>query len=311
MQADGGSVLIGPGDNGIRLDRFVSSVSGVSRNRVQQLIADGLVTVNGGPARKNHRVATGEKITWGVPLAAPEDVVPQALDLDVVFQDSSLVVIDKPAGMVMYPGPGHPADTLLNALLWRYPQMSGVGGRGRPGIFHRLDRDTSGLVAVALSDEAYAAMVDKMQNREVERVYLALVGGDITADRGTIDAPMSRSRGDRKKMAVDRIAGRRAVSNFEVKERFALGYNLLEVSLETGRTHQIRVHLSHVGHPVVGDREYSGGREGKQLGLSRQFLHACRLRFTHPVTGEPMEFTSNLPPDLAEILERLRSVSAT
>ncbi|MBU4194049.1 MAG: RluA family pseudouridine synthase [Actinobacteria bacterium] len=307
MEAGGGSITVEPCDGNIRLDRFVSSHAGVSRNKVQQLITGGLVLVNGRPARKNHRVDPGEEITWKLPSWRPEEVIPQPIELDVVHEDSLVAVIDKPAGMVMYPGPGHQKDTLLNALLNRYPEMSCVGGMGRQGIFHRLDRDTSGLVAVALRKEAFTVMVEKIKDRQVERVYTALVSGDISADRGTIDAPMGRSKGNRKKMAVERNAGRRAVSHFEVKERFNQGFNLVEVSLETGRTHQIRVHFAHVGHPVVGDREYSGARTGKQLGLERQFLHACRLGFTHPETGEPLQFHSGLPKDLTEALRLLRS----
>lgn len=307
MEAVGGSVTVGPGDSGVRLDSFVSSSAGVSRNRAQGLIAEGMVLVDGMPAKKKHRLNTGEKIAWELPPPRPNEVIGQPIELDVVYQDDSLAVINKPAGMVMYPGPGHEKDTLLNALLDRYPKISGVGGTGRQGIFHRLDRDTSGLVAVALTEEAFSLMVKKVKDRKVERIYIALVSGDIAAERGTIDAPIGRSRGNRKKMAVDRLAGRRAVSHFVVTERFGKEFNLVEVALETGRTHQIRVHFAHIGHPVVGDREYSGGRSGKGLGLERQFLHACRLSFNHPLTGEPLNLHSELPKDLTETLERLRS----
>ncbi len=307
MEAGSGSVTVEPGDRGVRLDSFVSSRAGISRNRAQRLIADGMVLVDGMPARKKHRLNTGEKITWEFPPPRPNEIIGQPIELDVVYEDDSLVVIDKPAGMVMYPGPGHQKDTLLNALLDRYPKISSVGGMGRQGIFHRLDRHTSGLVAVALTEEVFALMVEKVKDRKVERVYTALVSGDISAKRGTINAPMGRSKGNRKKMAVDRLAGRRAVSHFVVRERFGKEFNLVEVSLETGRTHQIRVHFAHIGHPVVGDREYSGGKAGKGLGLERQFLHACRLSFNHPLTGEPLHLHSELPNDLTETLERLRS----
>jgi 23S rRNA pseudouridine1911/1915/1917 synthase len=224
-----------------------------------------------------------------------------------VFEDEHLLVVDKPAGMVMYPGPGHPSGTLVNALLARYPDIEGVGGRGRPGVFHRLDGGTSGLVAVARTEEAFRAMVDKMKDRDVERTYLALLVGSPFAQEGTIDLPMGRSRGNRKRMAVDRAAGRRAVSRFTVKERFGLDYALVEVRLETGRTHQIRVHFSHIGHPVAGDPEYSRGRSARALGLDRQFLHACRLAFDHPVTGESLCLGSPLPEDLESVLESLRA----
>jgi 23S rRNA pseudouridine1911/1915/1917 synthase len=301
-----GSVAAGEIDQGTRLDTFLSSHSGLSRNRAQKLIGEGRVLVDGQAARKNHLVSAGEKVTWELPPSEPEEVVPQTLPVTVVFEDEYLVVVDKPADMVMYPGPGHPSDTLLNALLALYPDISGVGGRGRPGVFHRLDRGTSGLVTVARTEESYLAMVEKMSERQVERTYIALVVGSVPAETGTIDAPMGRSRGNRKRMSVDRTAGRRAVSRFKVTERFGNDFTLVEVSLETGRTHQIRVHFTHIGHPVAGDPEYSRGRASRRLGLDRQFLHAFRLKFEHPFTGESLEFTAGLPEDLCLVLEELR-----
>lgn len=305
-EAFGGTVRVESGDTDKRIDVFIASVTGLSRNRVQSLISEGHVLVNGKPARKNHLLAPLEEVAWEIPPPEPEDVEPQEIPLRVVFEDESLAVIDKPAGMVMYPGPGHRDNTLLNALLSRYPHIAGVGGSGRPGIFHRLDRDTSGLVAVALREDSFREMVRKVKEREVDRRYLALLTGDIPSDNGTIDAPMGRSTGDRKRMAVKRSGGRRAVSNFTVRERFDKGYTLVEVSLDTGRTHQIRVHFAHAGYPVAGDPEYSRGRARRELGLQRQFLHACRLSFNHPLSGGPMEFTSTLPEDLSEVLDRLR-----
>jgi len=301
-----GSATAGHADEGERLDIFITEHAGISRSRAQKLISDGHVLVGGEPGRKNHALSSGESVSWEVPPPEPEDIVPQEIPLLIVYEDEHIIVIDKPADMVMYPGPGHPSGTLLNALLARYPELVGVGGRGRPGVFHRLDRGTSGLVAVARNEQAYSAMVEKMQARQVERVYLALVVGSIPAQTGTIDAPMGRSRGNRKRMAVDQYAGRRAVSTFEVLERFDSDFTLVEVALETGRTHQIRVHFSHIGHPVAGDLEYSRGRSARQLGLDRQFLHARRLSFDHPVTGERMVFDSELPADLEGVLEGLR-----
>jgi len=301
-----GSATAGHADEGERLDIFITEHAGISRSRAQKLISDGHVLVGGEPGRKNHALSSGESVSWEVPPPEPEDIVPQEIPLLIVYEDEHIIVIDKPADMVMYPGPGHPSGTLLNALLARYPELVGVGGRGRPGVFHRLDRGTSGLVAVARNEKAYSAMVEKMQARQVERVYLALVVGSIPAQTGTIDAPMGRSRGNRKRMAVDQYAGRRAVSTFEVLERFDSDFTLVEVALETGRTHQIRVHFSHIGHPVAGDPEYSRGRSARQLGLDRQFLHARRLSFDHPVTGERMVFDSELPADLEGVLEGLR-----
>lgn len=301
-----GSVTAGAVDEGKRLDTFVSAHSGLSRNRVQKLIGEGRVLVEGQVARKNHLLSAREKISWELPAPEPEEVIPQYMPITVVYEDEHLIVVDKPADMVMYPGPGHRSDTLLNALLALYPDISGVGGRGRPGVFHRLDRGTSGLVTVARTEEAYRAMVEKMSERQVARTYIALAVGSIPVETGTIDAPMGRSRGNRKRMSVDRMAGRRAISRFKVTERFGNDFTLVEVSLETGRTHQIRVHFTHIGHPVAGDPEYSRGRASRRLGLDRQFLHACRLKFDHPFTGESMEFSSELPEDLRGVLEELR-----
>jgi 23S rRNA pseudouridine1911/1915/1917 synthase len=302
-----GTATAGPADEGERLDIFLATRAGISRSRAQKLIAGGLTSVNGLPGHKNHPLAPGDLITWEVPEPEPEDIVPEDIPLNIVYEDAHLIVIDKPAEMVMYPGPGHSSGTLLNALLARYPDIEGVGGKGRPGVVHRLDRGTSGLVAVARTEQAYTAMVEKIRAREVERTYIALVVGSIPAEAGTIDAPMGRSRGNRKKMAVDMYAGRRAVSTFKVLERFGGEFTLVQVSLETGRTHQIRVHFSHIGHPVAGDAEYSRGKAARQLGLQRQFLHAHRLKFMHPVTGELMDFTSDLPDDLAEVRSDLRN----
>lgn len=309
MSEGKGSVRIEPADEGKRLDVFLASRTGLSRNRVQGLISDGHVSLDGKPARKNQVLGSAEEVTWEIPPPEPDEVVPEQIALNLVYEDESIVVIDKPAGMVMYPGPGHSGNTLLNAIISRYPDIAGVGGAGRPGIFHRLDRDTSGLVAVARTEDVYLEMVEKLRNREVEREYLALVTGEITGERGKIDAPMGRSVTNRKRMAVRQYDGRCAVTKFKVVERFTLGYTLVEVSLETGRTHQIRVHFSHIGNPVAGDPEYSRGRGKRELGLSRQFLHAFRLRFSHPVTGAPLQFKSELPDDLKQVLDYLRSAS--
>lgn len=301
-----GSASAGHSEAGHRLDVFLASRSGLTRSRAQKLIADGLVSVDDRTARKNHHMSRGEEVHWEVPAPEPEDIAAEDIPLNVVYEDEHLVVVDKPAGLVMYPGAGHPSGTLINALVARYPDIAGVGGKGRPGVFHRLDGGTSGLVAVARTQEAFQAMVALVQERKVERVYLALACGSVPAETGTIDAPMARSRANRKRMAVDRFAGRRAVSAFKVLERFGDDFTFVEVTLETGRTHQIRVHFAHIGHPVAGDPEYSRGKAGKALGLQRQFLHAYRLSFDHPITGERLEFSSDLPDDLARALESLR-----
>lgn len=298
--------LVGAGEAGERLDTFLARETGISRNRVQSMIASGLVSVDGQIARKKHLLCESETVEWTVPAPRAEDMAPQEMCLEVMYEDEDVIVIDKPAGLVMYPGPGHPSETLANALLARHPDMAGVGGKGRPGVFHRIDKDTSGLVAVALSQRAYDAMVEELRDRVVERVYTALVVGDIAAEVGTIDAPMGRSPRDRKKMAVTPNGGLRAVTHFKVLERFDRDYTLVEAKLDTGRTHQIRVHFAYIGHAVAGDQEYSRGKAPKELDLERQFLHASRLSFDHPVTGETLEFSSGLPADLLETLSNVR-----
>ncbi len=302
---DRGSASVSAAEEGERLDTLVSRLAGVSRTLAQKLIGDGLVLVDGSPAKKNHHVQEGESLFWEVPPPAPAELAAQDIPLHIVYEDEHLVVVDKPADMVMYPGPGHGSNTLVNALLSRYPDITGVGGRGRPGVFHRLDRGTSGLVAVARTAEAFDAMVEMMKERRVRREYLALVVGSVPADSGTIDAPMGRSRTNRKRMSVDRTGGRRAVSRFEVQQRFADEYTLVRVCLETGRTHQIRVHFRHIGHPVAGDPEYSRGKSSRHLELERQFLHAYRLAFDHPVTGEVLDLRCDLPEDLEVVLTAL------
>lgn len=308
MSSEGRSAEVEPGAEAERLDVFVSRVAGVSRNRAQMMIAGGLVLVDGEPARKNHCVAPGETVRWEPGRDHLVDIAGQDLPLNVVFEDSDVVVIDKPAGMVMYPGPGHPSQTVLNALLFRYPDIRKVGSEGRPGVFHRLDKGTSGLVAFAVSARAYERMVIQIQDRQVVRGYTALVSGSIPCEAGTIDAPMARSRKDRKRMAVDVATGREAVTTFEVSERFGADFTLMDVRLQTGRTHQIRVHFAHIGHPVTGDPEYSRRtRASKWLGLDRQFLHASKLAFAHPISGEPLSFASELPGDLSRALDALRA----
>ncbi|MBN2168582.1 MAG: RluA family pseudouridine synthase [Actinobacteria bacterium] len=306
MDKNYGTFQTGADDAGGRIDVFLSERLEISRSRAQSLIAGGLILINGTHARKNRVLSCGDRVDWEFPEQEGAGVVPEAIEIDIAYEDEHIVVIDKRAGLVMYPGPGHSTGTLLNSLIMKYPEMNDVGGKGRSGIFHRLDKDTSGLVAVARTEEAYQAMVRKMKAREVERKYTALVIGSIPADNGTIDAPVGRSRGDRKKMSVDRYSGKRAVSRFKVTERFPQGFTLLSVSLETGRTHQIRVHFSHIGFPVVGDCDYSGSKAGKELGLDRQFLHASELRFERPISSGNINLKSALPNDLSTVIRALR-----
>lgn len=302
------SLVVGAGEEG-RLDRFVAHRLGLSRTRVQGLVAQGWVQVDGRPPRKSERLEEGAVVTVHVPPAEPVEIVPEDIPLVVVHEDAELLVVDKPAGMVVHPAPGHRSGTLVNALLHHVRDLSGVGGRLRPGIVHRLDRDTSGLLVVAKSDGAHLALSDALRRRRVKRLYRAACWGHLPEPLTTVDAPIGRDPRDRKRMAVVE-AGRRAVSRVRVRERW-LRADLLDVALQTGRTHQIRVHLAHLGHPVVGDRVYGAGwvrgmggageRWARELDrrVPRHFLHAAELVFDHPATGERMRFVSPLPADLA------------
>ena len=288
---------------GERLDRVVALMSEVSRSVAARMIDEGAVTVDGVVATSgSFRVAVGSSVEAVLP--APLDPRPAAdstVKFAVVYEDSHVVVVDKPADLVVHPGAGHQDQTLVNGLVARYPELASVGQPHRPGIVHRLDRTTSGLLVVARSPEAYSELVAQMSAHEPERIYKALVWGRLDTDHGTIEAPIGRSPRHPTRMAVvDR--GRPARTHYEVIDRFTnpRETSLLSCRLETGRTHQIRVHLRAIGHPVVGDRAYDGGRPG--IELERPFLHACELRFRHPVTSERIELESPLPNDLASTL---------
>jgi len=310
------SLVVEPGEGG-RLDRFVSDRLELSRTRVQALLADGRIQIDGRPARKSEAVQPGMRIDVVVPPPAAVDIPAEDLPLDVVFQDDQLVVVNKAAGMVVHPAPGHRTGTLVNALQWHIRDLSGVGGRLRPGIVHRLDRDTSGLLVVAKTDAAHHALADALRKRKVKRIYLAAAWGHLAESPMTIDAPIARDRKDRKRMAVS-SAGRASITKVRVRERWDRA-DLLDVALRTGRTHQIRVHLAHVGHPVVGDAVYGSGWERGMGGPSRAwanelfrrtprlFLHAAELAFDHPVTGRPMRFQAPLPEDLAAVADWARA----
>jgi 23S rRNA pseudouridine1911/1915/1917 synthase len=291
---------------GDRIDRALSFLTGWPRAAVQQLIEDGAVTVDGNVVAKSHRLREGSVVDV---LAEPdlETSVPPAPEpavaVDVRFADADVVVVAKPAGLVVHPGAGHAGGTLVNGLLARFPQIATVGDPSRPGIVHRLDRDTSGLLVVARSTVAYESLVGQLGRRSVERLYAALVWGVPSAPRGVIDAPIGRSDSRRTRMAV-RSAGKEARTGYHVIETFETPRcSRLECKLETGRTHQIRVHLAAIGHPVVGDPSYGGARE--QIALARPFLHAATLGFEHPVTGEALRFEDPLPPDLQAVLDDL------
>jgi 23S rRNA pseudouridine1911/1915/1917 synthase len=299
------------GDPGQRLDVYLASCLPLSRSRAAQLVEAGHVLINGAPPRKRDVPRDGDVLTVRLPPPEPSPIGAEPIPLEIVFQDADLLVIDKPAGMVVHPAPGHRGGTLVNALLHAVGDLSGIGGVLRPGIVHRLDKDTSGLLIVAKHDEAHRALADALRHREIRRRYLAAAWGHIPEPILTVDAPIGRSPVDRKRMAVT-DEGRRAVTRFRRVESWPAA-DLVQAQLETGRTHQIRVHLQHLGHPVVGDRTYAVGRERGFSGRSRawalelarrtrrQFLHAAELRFTHPRTHEEMTFESPLPPDLEAV----------
>jgi 23S rRNA pseudouridine1911/1915/1917 synthase len=303
-----------------RLDAFLAGhFPDLSRNRIESLLADGRVLVNGAVPRKSYRPAGGDIIEVEVPAAVGSGVAAEDIPLRIVHEDGDLLVIDKPAGLVVHPAPGHGSGTLVNALLHHASGLSGIGGVLRPGTVHRLDKDTSGLMLVAKHDAAHRALADALKRREVRRVYLAASWGHLSSDTLEVDAPIARARNDRKRMAVV-PEGRSALTRFRRLARWRAA-DLLQAELESGRTHQIRVHLAHVGHPVVGDAVYGAGAlrgvSGPQRGwaaqfakrVGRQFLHASELRFVHPGTGSAMTFRSELPPDLAEAAEWAESTS--
>jgi 23S rRNA pseudouridine1911/1915/1917 synthase len=287
---------------GARLDRFLSELPEVgSRAAAERLLAAGAVAVDGStPRAKSHRLAGGEELELELPARARSELVPESMDLRIAYEDEHLLVVDKPAGVVVHPAPGHSAGTLVHGLLGR----AAAGGEEpeRPGIVHRLDRDTSGLLVVARSDEAHRRLQLLIRRRAVEREYLALVRGRPRSRSGRIEAPIGRDRHDATRHSLDTATPRAAVTHFEVRELLR-EHALLRVTLETGRTHQIRVHLAAIDLPVSGDPLY--GVEA-DLGLERQFLHAARLAFPHPMTGDPVEATSPLPPDLEAALARAR-----
>jgi 23S rRNA pseudouridine1911/1915/1917 synthase len=291
---------------GDRVDRALSFLTGWPRAAVQQLVDDGAVLVDGQPVAKSHRLHEGSVLEVLAEPPLDSDVRPApdaAVSVDVRFADDDVVVVAKPAGLVMHPGAGNATGTLVNGLLALYPEIEDIGDAMRPGIVHRLDRDTSGLVMIARSPLAFERLVEQLSARTVERVYAALVWGELASPRGMIDAPIGRSGARRTRMAV-RDAGKPARTEYKVLQMFSQPRcSRLECRLETGRTHQIRVHLSAIGHPVVGDGTYGGSRES--IPLSRPFLHAGTLGFDHPVSGARMRFEEPLPAELVAVLDRL------
>ena len=291
---------------GVRLDAFLSADGALTRSQAARLIAEGRVRVNGKPAAKSARLSGGETVTVDVPQLRETALPPQDIPLAVVYEDDDVLVVNQPTGLVVHPAPGHPDGTLVNALLHHCgDSLSGIGGEKRPGIVHRIDRDTSGLIIAAKNDAAHLALSAQLKDHSLSRTYECLVTGNMKQDSGTVDAPIGRSSADRKKMAVV-PTGRRAVTHWEVVARYP-GVTHLRCRLETGRTHQIRVHMAYIGHPILGDTVY--GAKKPVPGLTGQCLHATGLRFVHPRTGEPVELHCPLPPEFTAMLQKLQNKS--
>jgi 23S rRNA pseudouridine1911/1915/1917 synthase len=289
--------------DGERLDRLIAiRLPDLSRAMAQRLVKTAAVTVNGQPSKPSYRVQVGDTVVVRVPAEMPEPIAPEDIPLDIVYEDDTLLLVNKPAGMVVHPGPGHTRGTLVNAVLAHCPQTASVGGPERAGIVHRLDKDTSGLILIAKDEETRAALQRQFKRRQVAKTYLALVEDQVQPREGVIEVPVGRDKRQRKRMAVVR-RGREARTVYRAIEYFG-DHTLLEVRPYTGRTHQVRLHLAWLGYPVVGDAVY--GRRRQRLLPERHFLHAARLRFTHPATGKEVEFEAPLPSELAAVLEQLR-----
>lgn len=289
---------------GVRLDKALADLTELSRSVANEQIKAGQVLVNGQAKKAKYTVQAGDVLAYQVPEVEEVDYVAEDIPLDIVYQDEDVAVVNKPQGMVVHPSAGHTSGTLVNALLYHVKDLSGINGVLRPGIVHRIDKDTSGLLMIAKNDEAHTKLAEELKAKKSLRKYIAIVHGNLPNDRGMIEAPIGRSEKDRKKQAVT-AKGKEAVTRFQVLERFG-DYTLVELALETGRTHQIRVHMAYIGHPVAGDEAYGPRKTLKGHG---QFLHAQTLGFTHPRTGELVEFTAEAPAIFQETLEKLRQAA--
>ena len=292
---------------GERADAFLArTVPDLTRSAAQRLLEEGAVTVNGVAVKKNYKTNPGDQVVFTLPDPEPIDVQPQDIPLDVVFEDDDVIVVNKPVGLVVHPAPGHPDGTLVNALLYHCgSSLSGINGAIRPGIVHRIDRDTSGLIIAAKNDFAHVKLAEQLQDHTLARTYRCIVTGNLREDTGTVNAPIGRCPTDRKKMAVV-AGGRNAVTHWTVLERYP-GVNYVECRLETGRTHQIRVHMAYIGHPILGDTVY--GNKKPVPGLQGQCLHAVGLKFIHPRTGELVELTCGLPEEFEKLLKKYRNMA--
>lgn len=287
-----------------RIDALLAqNVPELTRSAAQRLLEAGAVSVDGRVVKKNHKCSAGERIELILPETQETELRPQDIPLDIVYEDEDVVVVNKPRGMVVHPAPGHPDATLVNALMYHCgDSLSGIGGEKRPGIVHRIDKDTSGLLIAAKNDAAHLHLSAQLSDRSLSRVYEAVVRGNFREERGTVNAPIGRHPTDRKKMAVTDRNSRAAVTHWEVIARYR-GYTHIRCRLETGRTHQIRVHMAHIGHPLLGDQVY--GAPSPDKGLEGQCLHARELKFIHPRTGEPVHIQTELPPYFLDVLNKL------
>ncbi|MEC9487973.1 MAG: RluA family pseudouridine synthase [Halanaerobium sp.] len=296
-------IQVEEGIKDIRLDKYLADkIPGLSRSYLQTLIKDGQVLVGGEEQKPSYRVSTGEEVKVTIPPPKEMELEPEQMELDILYEDEDLIVINKKPGLVVHPAPGNYDSTLVNALLYHCDDLSGIGGVQRPGIVHRLDKDTTGVIVVAKNDHTHRALRKQFKTREVEKKYLAVVHGYLTHKRGKIVAPIGRDPNDRKKMAVSKD-GREAISIYQVVEELA-GYSNLEIEIKTGRTHQIRVHLSYLNHPVVGDKKYSS--HPVPPGINRQLLHAWKLSLRHPGTGRLLTIEAPIPGDMEGFLKEMR-----
>ena len=288
-----------------RLDKFLSvMLPDQSRSYLQKIIKDGNVLVNGEPKKSSYRLEDGDEVTADLPELQSPDIEPENIPLDILYEDADVIVVNKPQGMVVHPAPGHTSGTLVNALMFHCgDELSGINGEKRPGIVHRIDKDTSGVLMVAKNDMAHQSLAAQLAEHSITRKYNAVVYNGFTEDEGTVDEPIGRNPQDRKKMAVTQKHSRHAVTHYRVIERMEK-FTLIEAQLETGRTHQIRVHMTYIGHPLLGDMVY--GPKKQPIHLEGQALHARVLGFIHPRTGEYLEFEAPLPPYFEALLERLR-----
>jgi len=296
-------------EDSIRIDAYLSKENReLSRTMIQKLIEEGNVLVNNNKVKASYKVALNDKIDVNIPEAKEIELKPEKIDLNVIYEDNDIIVINKPKGLVVHPANGNPDGTLVNALMEICKDsLSGIGGEIRPGIVHRLDKDTSGILVVAKNDKSHINLSEQIKNREMEKIYIALVRGHVKENEATINMPIGRSNGDRKKMAVNKN-GKEAITHFKVLNRYEKNgnkYSLLEIKIDTGRTHQIRVHLAQIGYPVIGDYTYSNGKN--EFGIVGQSLHSKSLRFRHPITEKEMYLEAELPQYFKEVIERLEN----